>query len=172
MAKSALLGVAIAALVLSAGAIGGGVYMFFIHQPSPSYGTLYMNEDYSETTSGFHIVPFNAGIGGGVGRNLTRNALVIETWGHYHVDVCITFNNTVDSEFYGAYLRFYDTGEDLLVSQVCGTDGNVTTVCISGRLYLHEGDELVLYAVTSNPTGFQAAGDDVSRYTFVSVVLY
>ena len=67
MAKSALLGVAIAALVLSAGAIGGGAYMFFIHQPSPVYGTIYMHDDYSEPSSGFHVVPFNSFIGCGVG---------------------------------------------------------------------------------------------------------
>ena len=118
MGKSSLLVMAIVAIVLSAGAVGGGTYMFFFHQPSPVYGTAYMHDSHSETTSGFHMVPFNTGNTGGVGFNNSKDVLIIEEWGHYHVDVCITFNNTVESEFYGAYLRFYDSDVDLLISQV------------------------------------------------------
>ena len=40
--------------------------------------------------------------------------------------------------YMGHILRDYNTGKDLLISQVHGTNGNVTTASVSGRLYLQQ----------------------------------
>ena len=170
MAKSSMAAVAIIGLILSMGALGGGAYMFFFHEEPVDplvYGIMFVHSRYAESSAGFYEVDVNTYAGYGFDHNLTTNTLTILEEGRYDVSVCINFFGSDIDHYYGAYLFFNGTMENILTSQVRGT-GAYATASVSGDIFFHAGDVIILHCYSSAP-GFWIEGDDTERFTFVSL---
>ena len=145
--------------------------MFFFHEPPAEppavSGIAFVHTQYSESTSGWYVVDLETYTGYGLEANLTTNTITILEEGKYDVSVCVNFFGSDIDHFYGAYLRFNDTLDNLLTSQVRGT-GAYATASVSCDIFFHAGDVLILY-VYSSAAGFIIQGDDTERFTFVSL---